>query len=66
MLRILISPECPGCERKSLRRTPLGGLHCQSCGVVVDTSRHGWRYPLESVLRPLPGIAGIGWRGDAA
>lgn len=32
---------------------------CQRCGVIVVYSRAGWRYPMETELRPLPGMAGL-------
>ena len=51
---------CPSCDGR-IKATD-DHHECRSCGAVVVLSRSGWRFPLESRLRALPGIAGIGFR----
>lgn len=61
---------CPHCDG---RLKPVADHHeCQGwtdkhgshheCGVIVVGHRGGWRFPLESRLRALPGLAGLRFR----
>lgn len=51
---------CPSCESE-LMEDEAGYHHCKSetCSVVVDYRKGGWRYGGESELRRLPGVAGM-------
>lgn len=51
---------CPHCGG---RLKPVDGEHHEcDCGVIVVAHRGGWRFPLESRLRALPGLAGLRFR----
>lgn len=81
LLRMLLfmSEVCPNCDGLLVNRLgetvsmPRAKLReevdhyvCERCSVLVNYKVWGWRFPLETAFRPLPGILGLFFRPPRA